>query len=162
MSVTPSKAARVIKAVQIQEVRLVESTASSAIRSGHDVEGVTLTINYSGGVPSPPEGGVFYVVAPIEALVTLEGSSEPVVSIKARFELKYSIPGDLVPTQEELGAFAEVNGVFNAWPYWREFIQSTISRMNLPPVILPLFRIGDDKKETHPPPHDSETAANAE
>lgn len=159
MTATPSKAARVIKAVQIQEVRLVESTAISAIRSGHDIESASLTVNFSGGVPSPPDSGVFYVVAPIEAQVMLAGSSEPVVVIKAKYELKYSFPVDLAPTQEELGAFAEVNGIFNAWPYWREFIQSTISRMNLPPVILPLFRIGDYKKQTQPSTQGTETPA---
>jgi hypothetical protein len=43
---------------------------------------------------------------------------------------------------KHLAAFAEFNSKFNAWPYWREFVQSTMARMGLPPIILPVFRPG--------------------
>jgi hypothetical protein len=39
-----------------------------------------------------------------------------------------------------LAAFAKVNGVYNAWPYLREIVQNTVSRMGLPPPVIPVFR----------------------
>ena len=46
---------------------------------------------------------------------------------------------------EHLHAFSATNGVFNAWPYWREFVQNTTARMGLPtPVIVPVFRLGEN------------------
>jgi len=38
-------------------------------------------------------------------------------------------------------AFARTNGIYNAWPYWREFVQNMIARMNLPPLVIPVFRL---------------------
>jgi preprotein translocase subunit SecB len=50
-------------------------------------------------------------------------------------------------TEAHLDAFAKTNAVFNAWPYWREFVQSTTVRMGLPPLVTPVFRF-----PTQPPP----------
>ena len=36
-------------------------------------------------------------------------------------------------------AFGKINGIFNIWPYWREYVQSSISRIGLPPVAIPLM-----------------------
>lgn len=38
-------------------------------------------------------------------------------------------------------AFANVNGLYNIWPYYRELVQSFSSRMGMPPVILPVYRV---------------------
>jgi len=84
----------------------------------------------------------------VRAEVELAGASgpdadtiPPVVTISATFELVYALSGELTPTEEVLEEFARVNGVYNAWPYWREFIQNAASRMNLPPLVLPVFRV---------------------
>lgn len=42
---------------------------------------------------------------------------------------------------ECLTDFAAENVPFNAWPYWREVVQSACSRLALPRVILPTKRI---------------------
>lgn len=36
--------------------------------------------------------------------------------------------------------FAEANGPYNAWPYWRELVQSVTSRVGMPGFIVPVFR----------------------
>jgi preprotein translocase subunit SecB len=38
-------------------------------------------------------------------------------------------------------SFAELNGTYNAWPYWREFVQNITNRMQLPTLTIPVFRI---------------------
>ena len=40
-----------------------------------------------------------------------------------------------------LELFAQANGTFNLWPYWREFVQSTSTRMGLPALTVPSYRI---------------------
>lgn len=61
--------------------------------------------------------------------------------VSATFELDYGLPNDANFTQEHFDAFAELNGVFNAWPYFREFLQSSTVRLGLPAFTLPLLRI---------------------
>jgi preprotein translocase subunit SecB len=68
-------------------------------------------------------------------------SSEPRIAIGAVFILVYSVKAIADFSDKELTAFAKTNGVFNAWPYWREFVQSTSTRMGIPPIIVPVFRL---------------------
>jgi len=71
-----------------------------------------------------------------------EGRIEPefTISIIAKFALVYKLNSWEKIEYGNLHAFAMTNGVFNAWPYWREFVQSTTVRMSLPPIVLPVFR----------------------
>jgi hypothetical protein len=36
--------------------------------------------------------------------------------------------------------FKGINLPINTWPYFREYVSSSISRMNVPPLVLPLFK----------------------
>lgn len=77
---------------------------------------------------------------------TLFQEDEPPYELTAGFRVVYSVkPGDPL-TVEELSMFAHYNAVFNAWPYWREYLSSTINRAQLPRFILPVFRV----PRTHP------------
>jgi hypothetical protein len=57
------------------------------------------------------------------------------------FELRYRIRSDLGPSNDVLTEFARANGVFNAWPYFRELLQTMLHRMELPSTVLPAFRV---------------------
>lgn len=63
------------------------------------------------------------------------------LNIEATFLLLYNIKSLEDLDDETFRSFAEVNGTYNAWPYWREFVQSITSRMELPPLTVPVFRI---------------------
>jgi hypothetical protein len=80
---------------------------------------------------------------------------EKTVSIKASFVLFYSISSFDGIDDERIEAFASINGVFNAWPYWREFVQNTTSRMGLAkPIVIPVFRLGAiEQTPEHTPEH---------
>jgi hypothetical protein len=68
----------------------------------------------------------------------------PIIEFSCAFSLGYCFNVVGGPEGEErdkyLKAFAEVNGTYNVWPYFRELFQSTITRMGLPPVVVPLYR----------------------
>jgi hypothetical protein len=67
----------------------------------------------------------------------------PAVDLRATAELVYVRKIEPAVTDEDIDQFACVNAPFNAWAYWREFIQSSLARMSLPAFALPLFRISD-------------------
>lgn len=73
-----------------------------------------------------------------------------IIGIASEFLLTYTISGFEGLTDEGIKEFGNLNGVFNAWPYWREFVQNTIARMNLPPLTIPVFRIFAPKKAKPP------------
>lgn len=66
-------------------------------------------------------------------------SDPPVFAVRARYRLVYRVTKR--PSALDANAFAELNGVFNAWPFWREVVQASAMRMNVPPPVVPLLKI---------------------
>ncbi len=63
------------------------------------------------------------------------------LTIAATFLLLYSIKDADDLSDDAFRSFAELNGTYNAWPYWREFVQSMTTRMDLPTLTIPVFRL---------------------
>ncbi len=68
-----------------------------------------------------------------------EIEADPTLFIEAIFSLGYSLTSLEGLEDRHLDAFAHINGIFNAWPYWREYVQSMSTRMAFP-IIAPVFR----------------------
>ncbi len=64
-------------------------------------------------------------------------SESPTVS--ATFQVAFAVKGDFSTVSESDEQSLVVTGSVIAWPYLRSFIQTVISTMGLPPVVLPLF-----------------------
>jgi hypothetical protein len=132
----------VMSVVQIEDIRLVDLNTSTTIHSAESGEGLNCQLQYSTRIGERRETTLFFVLATIELQLLPKQTSESVVaSVRATYELRYRLPEGFEATFEDLEAFAQVNGAYNAWPYWRELIQNIFTRMNLSPVILPLFRV---------------------
>ena len=51
------------------------------------------------------------------------------------------------------GAFASLNGTYNAWPYLRELVQDLAARLGVPGLLLPVYRVPRSEEElTEAPP----------
>jgi hypothetical protein len=137
------KLSDLIAAVQLEDVRLVEAAAEAAIRNPADAGSVRLSFRTDARFVERA-GEFFFVRATMGASVARKAEPQsPLVTIRAVFELKYRLPPEIDARDEDLNEFANVNGVFNAWPYGREFIHSVSARMNLPPIVAPVFRLSD-------------------
>ena len=81
---------------------------------------------------------VVLVSLQLRAFDELDG--EMVLDVGAKFRLLYSLPDMHRHTPEDLQCFARLNGTFNAWPYWRELVQSLGNRVGLSRLVVPVFR----------------------
>ncbi len=77
----------------------------------------------------------------VEAATEEDGEDSP-LRITASYRVLYQRPPDHEPNEDDLRYFAENNGVFNVWPYWRELTHSLYGRMGVPLPPLPVFRVG--------------------
>ena len=80
-----------------------------------------------------------FVIAGAEAEQSNDRSH--IVIIECCFEVDYVLSPDYKPTEADVAAFRSANAVFNCWPFFREFIQNSITRMNYPPPTVPFLRI---------------------
>jgi preprotein translocase subunit SecB len=139
------KAKPVSDRVQIIEIRMLESRAEQKRFDENLPRRMTQTIQIETHLDAERSR---LEVFPHFMLVVKrhEGSPEEMfVRIEARFALTYSIGSQDNLSETNYEAFGQRNGVYNAWPYWREFVQSTTVRMGLPPLTLPVYRVGISK-----------------
>lgn len=137
-----NQAKRLMASTTLESVRLVHVRAANMAVAGCPVKSVaeqqmpTMAVSL---IPSTNRFSVLFGHA-IRGQRGPEENTE--VQVDASFELVYSFPKELdpPPTKDELQAFAEINAVMNCWPYWRELVQTTVGRMNLPPLVVPLIR----------------------
>ena len=72
--------------------------------------------------------------------MTYTGEKDRLLEVECTFEVGLHVASPM--TKDYFDIFARVNLPVNTWPYFREFVHSTISRMGLPPVVLPLVKRG--------------------
>ena len=70
-----------------------------------------------------------------------------VVDVSAVLELSYRLSKEVELTPQQLRAFGKVNALYNAWPYWRELVQTTVARLGLPRLVVPVFRVARPRIE---------------
>lgn len=68
-----------------------------------------------------------------------DAAKDVVIQISATYMVRYKIDPGPDLEDEDLRAFARVNGVLNLWPFWREYVHSTLCRADLSPFPLPPF-----------------------
>ena len=146
------EALRVISAMQLRNLRLVSGEFSSKVASPVEAGKVDFQFGRAASALVGDKKEEFTISVTCEAKVLSKENAEALVCVRAEFELSYSIPEALNPTAAELAAFAETNGIHHAWPYFREFVQSAFTRMGLPPLIIPVFRIAPPANVNVPTP----------
>lgn len=139
----PASPDRVIQAVHLEDVRLRSGHFSRRISSPSEAGKVVVEITHAARAEALPGKSAFQVVFDGKAALrpAEKESAEPALVVQVEIELRYGFPDGLDFAPEELAAFASLNGVFNAWPYFREFLQSATTRMGLPQFVLPVFRV---------------------
>jgi len=143
--------ARVVAGVSLAEVRLVEASAVARIRNPSAVPDAQMTVSDGARVLARDEHGFTVGVRLASHVVERGGepSEQSPVVISATYELRYQLADAEGASDDVLAEFARVNGTFNAWPYLREFVQSMSTRMNLPPLMLPVLKtFGPRQAET--------------
>lgn len=126
--------------VQLKDVRLVSSNCNQTPDAALGKK--TYDINYSTDVQVNRKSGYVIVIAKFHFEAFIENETpQSVILIETSFILSYTIENFKGLTQKGFEQFANLNGIYNAWPYWREFVQNTIVRMGLPSLTIPVFRI---------------------
>lgn len=73
------------------------------------------------------------------------GEERPLVHCSGKYVLLYSFNVVGGPPADEkdayFKAFSNINAVFNAWPFFRELVHSTLGRMGMQPIALPVYRV---------------------
>lgn len=139
-------ASRISSRVQIGGIRLVEAGGVSPTPGSPPQADVAAQYGAT-VVQAPDSEGEFRVHARVRVR-DATSDAKPVFLVHATFEILYRLkPGDEV-SEHELQSFAQINAVFNAWPYFREFVHMMMMRMDLPPLVIPVYRLPRPEEAT--------------
>lgn len=69
---------------------------------------------------------------------TYEAENEPALRLRASFEIRYTAAERM--TEALFAEFRSRNVLVNSWPYFREYVQSTLARVGWPVMTLPAFK----------------------
>ncbi len=134
---------------ELDSIRLQKARATSQPLLEPMRTPIVLRINRKAKQAQAPEGIVrFEVEFRLAGERETEGSEgesstakAQVVLVECTWELDYRLQKDYQPSPAALKAFKDGNAIFNCWPYFREYLQNTVTRMNLPPLTVPLLRL---------------------
>ena len=134
---------QIVSVVEIDRVRLCEARFRSAVQPEKATRSISLNLKRRVEIVNESQGGgSFQVKVGFDlAMHRDDDEKELQAEIRGVFELSYRLPKEAIFSSETLEAFANFNAVFNAWPYWREFVQASLTRMAMPPLTIPVFRV---------------------
>jgi hypothetical protein len=160
-------AARVAQRFVLQEIFLVDAKIS---RDPLIISPEVLSLDHkcSTDILGSPDKDKYLVLC--NFLVIAFNDQEPgkvVMQIEASFCTSYAKKTDIhIPDDvDSLVTYAEylmtINPISDAWPYWREFVQSMSARLGFPALTVPLLEIVpkiSEEKETKRQPAKKESA----
>lgn len=136
------KAIKVSERVQIKDVALLGSSSRWRGFGSKIGNNFATTFNAQGDLSSD-KTKLFAIIN--FAIEMQNEDNKPIADITADFLVAYSINNTRGLKKEHYDAFATYNGIYNAWPYWREFVQSITSKMQMPTLTIPVYRFGNDE-----------------
>ncbi len=154
-------AARVARTLVLQSVTSTAIEVTRHVASRDRVDGVRLNYKRTdkGTAVLSKDGDVVLAAIEFNLVVTTKVEpDDPLISIRLAFELEYRrVAKDVPIADSDLERFARINGVYNAWPYIRELVASSIMRLGYPALTLPSLVIAPKSGGPKPPSEPSST-----
>jgi hypothetical protein len=122
----------------IERIRMVRAKAAAPSVETHGQLDVNFNVK-SKLVTAPP--GMLRLQIGFRMAGVREAEPEPAVLVECAYEVDYLLREGFQVTPEQVKAFKDGNGIFNAWPYFREYLQNSLVRMGLPPLAAPFLRL---------------------
>jgi hypothetical protein len=125
--------------LKLLDIRLVESVARQFVsESRPTIAAIEAQVEL---MNKPNDTKIFICPRLVFSVKYKEKDENPAILAAAKYQLCYELnrPNDqLTKTEQESISNA---GMWQAWPYFREYLQSQVARMGLPPLLLPLLNM---------------------
>jgi hypothetical protein len=123
---------------EIVSIRLIESTARCKVPFG-DEEPTPLSFSAEFHPEAVTlESANLKITIQFSFRISDKANSD-IVFLKCLLDADYRLSEGYQPTPEQVNAFKDGPAIFNCWPYFREYVQNTVIRMNYPPPTIPFL-----------------------
>jgi hypothetical protein len=144
MPTNMERAGLIARQVELHSVSLYRADVASHVDPLAPPEELQLRQGYRARYEMPkrhPEHLFVYVDLNFAASAPTGDDTGPDrVVLEATYLLVYMLKADAEKPEDALQHFAELNGTYNVWPYWRELVQTVTGRVGLAAITVPVFR----------------------
>lgn len=135
-ALSPEEYSNLLSSIALSQIELNDCSAKK-----HEVKSkggtIDLDITMRLGYEQNSNDVSFLASYKLEGIKHSDSEKEKVFTISASFILSYLKIKEVDITKEFVDIFKENSIELVSWPYFREFVQSMISRMGFPPLTLP-------------------------
>jgi len=133
-NISPDDYAHILKNINLDSIYLIESKSKLA-ESSHSKQ---LDLNIKERNKFEIFDKELHIIYTYRLTAKGEDKEKPFIDLSASYKVQYTIREDVKITKAFFDVFSELSLSLIVWPYFRELTQSLISRMNLPPLTLPM------------------------
>jgi len=133
-NISPEEYGRILKHIELRDIYLTETKAK--IDEAYKAPRLELAVKDKSTFEA--DNNQLKVISRYTFTAKGEDKEKPFLQITAVYRLLFSIKEGVKVTQDFFDVFQQLSLGIIVWPYFREFVQGLISRMNLPPLTLPM------------------------
>lgn len=134
---TPQEYRQLLSTVDLDEITLVEIKTKYSEESIK--ENIRLTIKETS--KNSIDGNTLKIYLLCSFNAKNKDTKEEIIKINLRYRIDFDIIGEIDDISDEFIKILTENTVkITIWPYFRQEVQSIMSKMNLPQIVLPLKR----------------------
>lgn len=143
MATNLDRAQVVSKHVQIESVSLTHANVSTAVDPFAIPDELGLEQSYRARYETSSDRAdilVVFVELRLSANESAGDEHTAVLDLEATYRLVYRLKDAAKYPSDALQHFAELNGPYNIWPYWRELVQTVSGRAGVASIVIPVFK----------------------
>jgi len=134
-SISPDKYREILNGLNLESIYL--STSKSSVDKKSIASGLRISFRDEASFEKK-EDKIVEITHKYRLEATNKKLKKKVLNIECAFCLNYSFEEDF--TADFFEVFKDNNLPLNTWPFFREFVFNMTSRMNIPPLTLPLLK----------------------
>jgi len=123
----------ILKSIELEDISLRNLT----LKTDEEQFGKEFKLNIKPKARCQVEDDTIYFFYKFTFIAKSPDKEKTAIRIVPEYKITYTKTSKTKIDPEFFEIFPEASLKFIVWPYFRELVQSTISRMNLPPLILP-------------------------
>jgi len=133
--ISPEEYSEVLKGIQLINISLLR--LNSVIERKNFVDKMTIDVKVEMSYDKVPGG--FYSTS-VYKIVAMNKNGDCALEFEITYRIDFSSEKEITDSFFEV--YKNVSLPLNTWPFVRELVNSTTARMNIPPLTLPLFKVG--------------------
>jgi hypothetical protein len=137
---------------ELDRVTLIDATMARGTSLSSLTRPFKIDVQFESGLAALSEKRANLQVKFQFRAIDSSAAENQVITLACTLEASYSLHEGYKPEPGEVDAFHKGNAVFNSWPFFREFVQSSVIRMNMPAPPVPFLRLAARPKEEESAP----------